>query len=244
MNNTISKTVGELVADDYRTAAVFEAHGIDFCCKGNRTISQACEQSRADEQKVLEAIEAVRKTPDSTSTPDFTSWPLDLLIDYIEKKHHRYVAERTPLLMQYLDKLCKVHGKHHAELHDVYRLFADSAHDLAAHMKKEELILFPFIRKMTEVQGRGLSLATPHFGTVENPVHMMREEHEQEGERFRQIADFTSGYTPPPDACNTYRVTYALLKEFEADLHLHIHLENNILFPAAIELEHQLTEAV
>ena len=109
------------------------------------------------------------------------------------------------------------------------------------HMKKEELILFPFIRKMAKAKQENTKLDTPNFGTVQNPIEMMMEEHTTEGDRFRKIETLSNNYTPPEDACNTYRVTFALLNEFEQDLHMHIHLENNILFPRAIELEKQLS---
>lgn len=170
---------------------------------------------------------------------DYKSWPLDLLIDYIEKKHHRYVEEKIPVLRQFLDKLCNVHAERHPELYKINELFTASANELATHMKKEELILFPFVRKMVSATKSKNPIEAPHFGTVENPITMMMQEHDNEGERFRQIAELTNNYNPPADACNTYRVTFAMLDEFEKDLHLHIHLENNILFPKAIKLEQQ-----
>lgn len=140
----------------------------------------------------------------------------------------------------YLDRIVNVHGSRHPELETIRQLFHQSAGELAAHMKKEEFILFPFICKMVNVKQRGEKLSLSPFGKVENPVAMMRHEHNIEGDRFREIAALSNNYTPPEDACNTYRVTFALLKEFEADLHLHIHLENNILFPKAIALEKEL----
>ncbi|MBP6302914.1 MAG: iron-sulfur cluster repair di-iron protein [Bacteroidia bacterium] len=242
MNTLVLKKVGELVAEDYRTAAVFQSNGIDFCCKGNRTIAEACATAQKDEAQLLVQLESVLNAPGNTAM-DYASWPADLLVDYIEKKHHRYVVERTPVLLQYLDKLCKVHGKTHPELFDVFQQFTASASELAAHMKKEELVLFPYLRKIAEAINKGENIEKPHFGTVENPVAMMMQEHEVEGERFRTMAVLTDDYTPPADACNTYRVTYALLKEFEEDLHLHIHLENNILFPWGIEQEKLLATA-
>src|SRR5690606_12712299 len=156
--------------------------------------------------------------------------PLDLLADYVERMHHRYVEEKTPILIQFLQKIAKVHGERHPELHEVYELFMESAQDLGAHMKKEELILFPFIKKMIQVQRDGTPLDTAHFGTVENPVAMMKHEHAVEGERFQKIAELT----------NNYRVSFQMLEEIESDLHKHIHHENNILFPKAIELEKTL----
>ncbi len=233
------KQIGEYVAEDFRTAAIFSKYKIDFCCNGNRTVSEACKTKSVDEQKVKEEIHFILNSV-SEETIDYKSWPLDLLMDYIEKKHHRYVEEKIPVLRQFLDKLCKVHGKRHPELLKIYELFMASAGELTAHMKKEELILFPFVRRMVEANLSNTTITSPQFGTVENPIAMMKHEHDNEGQRFRQIAELTNDYTPPADACNTFRVTYAMLDEFEKDLHLHIHLENNILFPNAIKLENAL----
>lgn len=234
-----NQIIGELVAKDYRTASVFKKYSIDFCCQGNRTIVEACEKKNIDTKKVLEDLVAMMKAK-SESTTDYQSWPLDLLADYIEKKHHRYVQEKTLEIQPYLDKICKVHGERHPELLKIKEEFNASAGELAAHMKKEELILFPFIRKMTKAKLENAKVDAAHFGTVKNPIQMMMSEHTVEGHRFMKIEELTNNYTPPQDACNTYRVSFALLKEFEQDLHLHIHLENNILFPKAIEIEKEL----
>ncbi len=232
---TKEQTIGEIVAEDFRAAAVFKKFGIDFCCKGNRNIEEACSIKNIEPSKVYEALSQIPSA--GKREIDFTLWPLDLLADYVEKTHHRYVEEKTPILLQFLNKVSKVHGNRHPELQEVYELFEESAHDLAAHMKKEELILFPFIRLMVEAEKSGNELRIPHFGTVENPVEMMKHEHTVEGERFAKIAELTNNYQFPADACNTYQVTFKMLEEFENDLHRHIHLENNILFPKSIELE-------
>ena len=146
-----------------------------------------------------------------------------------------------PVIKQYLNKISSVHGKNHPELLEIEDLFNASAGELAMHMKKEELMLFPFVRKMVNSQSEDIKAHPPHFGTVSNPVQAMMHEHDTEGERFRQISKLSNQYTPPADACNTYKVAFSLLKEFEDDLHLHIHLENNILFPKAVALEKKLT---
>lgn len=234
-----NQIIGELVAKDYRTASIFKKYSIDFCCQGNRTIEEACEKKNIDTKKVLEDLVAMMESK-SESTTDYQSWPLDLLADYIEKKHHRYVQEKTLEIQPYLDKICKVHGERHPELLKIKEEFNASAGELAAHMKKEELILFPFIRKMTQAKMENIKVDAAHFGTVINPIQMMMDEHTVEGNRFRKIEELSNNYTPPQDACNTYRVSFSLLKEFEQDLHLHIHLENNILFPKAIEIEKEL----
>ncbi|UPS91592.1 iron-sulfur cluster repair di-iron protein [Bizionia sp. M204] len=236
LHKNMSKPIGEYVADDFRTAAVFSNYGIDFCCKGHRTVEEVCNKNGVNPDELLSKLDAILESKGNNAI-DYKSWPLDLLADYIEKTHHRYVEEKIPVLRQFLDKLCKVHGGNHPELFKINELFTGCAGELAAHMKKEELILFPFIKKMVKATLDGQAIEAPHFGTVENPIAMMMEEHENEGERFRKIALITNNYTPPADACNTYKVTYAMLDEFEKDLHLHIHLENNILFPEAAKLE-------
>jgi regulator of cell morphogenesis and NO signaling len=234
---TLEKTtIGEFVAKDFRTAAIFSKYGIDFCCRGQRTIEEVCDKENIDETNLLKELNTVLATKNDSGI-DFNSWPLDLLVDYIEKTHHRYVEEKTPVILQFLDKLCSVHGNNHPELLQINELFIGCAGELAQHMKKEELILFPFIKKMMGAMTSHETVPPPHFGTVNNPITMMMEEHDTEGERFRTIAALTNNYSPPADACNTYRVTFAMLEEFEQDLHKHIHLESNILFPKTKALE-------
>jgi regulator of cell morphogenesis and NO signaling len=236
-----NQIIGELVAKDYRTASVFKKYGIDFCCQGNRTLNEACAAKKIDTNLVVSDLNTLIEST-SENAIDFKSWPIDLLADYIEKKHHRYVEEKTLEIKPYLDKICRVHGERHPELLEISEHFNATAGELAKHMKKEELILFPNVRKMVKAKQENSKLEEPPFGTVQNPIQMMMEEHSTEGERFRKIETLSNNYTPPEDACNTYRVTIALLKEFEQDLHLHIHLENNILFPKAIELEKELSQ--
>lgn len=238
LNNNTQKQIGQFVAEDFRTAAIFSNYGIDFCCRGQRTVEEVCEKNNIDVNELLDKLDAVINSKTDQSI-DYKSWPLDLLVDYIEKKHHRYVEAKIPVLLQFLNKLCSVHGERHPELIEINELFTASAGELAAHMKKEELVLFPFVKKMISATLSQGAVQAPHFGTVENPISMMMKEHDNEGVRFRKIAELTSNYNPPADACNTFKVTYAMLEEFEQDLHLHIHLENNILFPKAIKLEQQ-----
>ncbi|MBW1656367.1 iron-sulfur cluster repair di-iron protein [Flavobacterium quisquiliarum] len=241
MENLKEKTIGSFVAEDFRTAAVFSKYRIDFCCKGNRTVNEVCEKQNIDADTLLENILQVAQSENNGSI-DFNSWPLDLLVDYIEKTHHRYVEEKTNVLIPFLDKLCKVHGANHPELFRINELFIGCAGELAQHMKKEELVLFPFVKRMVKTKESDGILHQPSFGTVSNPIAMMMHEHDNEGERFREIAALTNNYTPPADACTTYRVTFSMLKEFEQDLHKHIHLENNILFPKAEVLEKDFVE--
>jgi regulator of cell morphogenesis and NO signaling len=229
-------TVGSFVANDYRTATVFQKYGIDFCCKGGRTIDEVCEHKKISTDTLLNELNEVSNDTNK-HLADFASWPLDLLVDYIEKRHHRFILETTPSLRQFLEKLCKVHGERHPELFKIREEFNASADELALHMEKEETILFPFVRKMVAAKNAHQKAEQSAFGTIQNPIQMMMHEHNVEGERFRKIATLSNNYTAPDDGCTTYKVAFALLKEFEADLHLHIHLENNILFPNAITME-------
>lgn len=238
LQKNTQKEIGQYVADDFRTAAIFSKYKIDFCCNGNRTVEEACNKKGIDSTIVIDEINNVLNS-NTGETIDYKSWPIDLLVDYIEKKHHRYVEEKIPVLLQFLNKLCRVHGERHPELFKINELFTASAGELASHMKKEELILFPFVKQLVKAKLEDGAVQSPQFGTVENPIAMMKHEHDNEGERFREIAELTDNYNPPADACNTYKVTFAMLEEFEKDLHLHIHLENNILFPKSIKLEQQ-----
>jgi len=240
MNTLENPTIGEFVAADFRTAAVFSKYGIDFCCKGNRSLAEVCTKKGLNAHLIQEEIDAVMES-NADIGGLYISWPIDLLIDYIEKTHHRYVEEKSVSLLFFLDKLCKVHGERHPELIEIATHFRICAGELAQHMKKEELILFPFIKKMHNALSNQTDIDQPHFGTVDNPIAMMQEEHENEGERFRLIAELSNNYTPPADACQTYRVTFAMLQEFEQDLHKHIHLENNIVFPKAKAMEEKFT---
>ncbi|MGN7819233.1 iron-sulfur cluster repair di-iron protein [Chitinophaga sp. 22536] len=235
--NTI---VGQLVAADYRTADVFRQHGIDFCCKGNKPIGEVCREKKLDVTPILHELEEVAAVPACTMQ-NFNTMPLDQLADHIVRKHHGYVREKIPVLQQYLRKVCRVHGEPHQELWQIAALFTATSAELSNHLNKEELILFPRIREIARKQAAGELQEEHGISAVEKPISAMMEEHDHEGDRFRRIADLSNNFTPPEDACNTYRVTYALLKEFQDDLHQHIHLENNILFPRAISTEKALT---
>ena len=236
MNITTSNVIGELVAADYRSAEVFARYGIDFCCKGGQSIQAVCAKKNLDPSVIIAELNAAVSNRKDAAEADYANWRLDRLATHIEEKHHRYVEEKIPVIRKYLMRVCEVHGAAHPELIDVLELFNETASALAVHMKKEELVLFPYVKKLATGD---LNRHAP-FGSVANPIEMMREDHNVEGERFRRIAELTEGYTPPATACNTYRVTFSLLKEFEQDLHKHIHLENNILFPQALELEAKL----
>ncbi len=240
METLSKKTVGSLVAQNYKASAVFAKYGIDFCCGGGRTLADSCAKKKLDLEKV-EAELADTLANKQDSGVDYNTWPLDLLADYIVKTHHRYVAEKIPMLRAWLDKLCSVHGERHPELHQIREIFFRSAAELEGHMQKEELVLFPLIHQMVQAKQENTSMNQHHCGTVQNPISVMEHEHDVVGNWFKEIAAISGNFTPPEDGCTTYRVTFATLKEFEEDLHKHIHLENNILFPKAITLEKEIS---
>lgn len=241
MEITKDMIIGDVVAADYNKASVFHKYGIDFCCNGNRSIEDACTKGNIDADKLLEDLKSPIQSSGNVNK-GYDTWPLDLLADYIEKTHHRYVEAKLAEIPPYLDKIAKVHGEHHPELFEIKELFDISKGEFSRHMKKEELMVFPQIRKMVKAHEQGVDFQSS-FGTIETPIEQMLDDHDHEGERFRRISELTDGYTTPEDGCNTYRVTLGLLKEFEADLHLHIHLENNILFPKAIAMEKSMATA-
>lgn len=230
--------VGDIVRSNFKTAQLFEKNNIDFCCGGGISLSEACEKSNIDVETFIPEIEAVmiKSDPDSKYIEQLE---LNELGDYIVNRHHSYVRENIPFLQQKLEKLCAAHGDNHPELFEVKMLFDGSAEILTAHMQKEELVLFPYINKMVKFKQDGV-YNTEELGWVLQPISMMEAEHQMEGERFEKISRITNNYTPPPDGCGTYRVSYQTLQEFEQDLHRHIHLENNILFRKAIALEREL----
>ena len=232
-------TIGELVATDYRLAPVFKAANIDFCCNGNRSIQEACETKKLNTKELINKLQEVVHSNSSNQT-DVADWPLDLLADYIQKKHHRYVEGKLPEIKEYLTKIVNVHVKSHPELLKIQTLFNQSADELTVHMKKEELIIFPYIRSLVTSPHK-LADRQQSFKSLKYPIRVMMEDHNSEGERFRSIAKLSNNYQVPDNVCNTYKVCFKLLQEFEEDLHRHIHLENNILFPKAILLEEELT---
>jgi regulator of cell morphogenesis and NO signaling len=229
--NESMTTVGEIVAADFRTAAVFEAFGIDFCCGGQQPFDVACRTASADPDLVLRAPEAMRTT--GRSDERVTEWPVDRLIDHIVTVHHKYVRLALPTIGRYLNKLEDVHGTRHPELAEVRTHFERLGHELEHHLQKEEQVLFPYVRALANACG---PVPCP-FGTVANPIRMMEHEHHDAGDEMRTIRDLTRGYAMPPDGCTTYAVCMAELARFERDLHRHVHLENNVLFPKAIALE-------
>ena len=239
MNATPDTTIGAIVSGDYRAAAVFQRYGIDFCCGGGRTIEDACRAKSLDPGAVLADVARECATTDAAA-PQFATWEPTALMDHIVSTHHAYVRQALTTISAHTRKLADVHGANHPELVEVDRLFAAVAVEMTSHMMKEEHILFPFIVQLQEAAGQGGPAPFIPFGTVANPIHMMEEEHESAGNAMARIRELTGGYQVPADGCTTYRVGLRELDQFEQDLHAHVHLENNILFPKAMKLETEL----
>lgn len=238
LNNS---TIAEIVASDYRTAEIFKKHGIDFCCGGKKTIGKVCTEKNIDASKLEEEIFTLQTQP-KDNEHNFNEWSFTFLSDYILNVHHTYVNNNLNLITEFAQKVARVHGDHNTETKDIARLWGDVVLELTMHMKKEELVLFPYIRNLENYSKGELKVfPSSHFGTVKNPIRMMENEHDLAGSLMKDIDLLSNNFTPPAYACNTYRVLYAKLKEFQVDLHRHIHLENNILFPKAILLEEAFT---
>ena len=232
------KTVRELALENPAATRVFEKLGIDYCCGGNQSLEQACRAANLSVDQVLDSLEMAEQT--TRAAQEIHDWqrePLGDLVAHIKDTHHKYTREEIARLGPLFVKVCSVHGQSHPELAEIRTTFAGLAHELATHMMKEEMVLFPYIVRMEEAVIQHEPVLPPPFGSVQNPISMMEHEHQSAGNALVAMREASGGYTPPADACMSYQTLYKTLSEFEADLHQHIHLENNILFPRAIAME-------
>ncbi len=229
-----NRTVRELASAAPGAARVFEKFGIDYCCGGERSLAQACTAAKVNVQEVAEALE---KPQASGGEREWQKATLAELAKHIVAKHHEYVRQEIQRLIPLSAKVAGVHGKKHPELEKIRSSFHALAEELTAHLMKEERMLFPYIEQLELAANSGSLPAASPFGTVKNPVRMMMMEHDSAGELLRRMRQVSMNYTLPADACMSFQMLYRALQEFEADLHQHIHLENNILFPRAVELE-------
>jgi regulator of cell morphogenesis and NO signaling len=224
---------------------VFEKFGIDYCCGGSRPLEEACSAADLSVDQVLDSLEVAEQASQTGS--DARNWrkePLADLIAHINNTHHKYTREEITRLGPLFAKVCSVHGKNHPELESMRALFHGLAQELTMHMMKEEQVLFPCIVRMEEAVIQREPILPPPFGSVQNPVNMMMHEHDSAGEALRALRAASGGYTTPADACVSFQTLYQALAAFEADLHQHIHLENNILFPLAIEMERTRRDSI
>ena len=235
---TTEKTIGELATEYPAVTRILEELGIDYCCGGNNTLEQACRRAGLPLQPVEDALRrAVETAPCQARERDWSAAPLADLIAHIKSTHHEFTRGEIARIGPLFEKICSVHGKNHPELAPMRLTFCNLAQELSMHLMKEEMMLFPYIERMEEAVLEESPILPAPFGTVRNPVAMMMQEHDGAGEALREMRSASSGYTAPPDACASFRTLYQALATFEADLHQHIHLENNILFPRALEME-------
>jgi regulator of cell morphogenesis and NO signaling len=232
------KTIREWALENPAATRVFEKFGIDYCCGGNQSLDQACRAANLPMDQVLDSLEMAEQAARAARNEhDWQSEPLAGLAAHITSAHHKYTREELARLAPLFDKVCSVHGKNHPELLQIRASFSGLAQELTTHMMKEEMVLFPYIVRMEEAVIQHEPVLPPPFGSVQNPVSMMEHEHESAGGALRAMRQASNGYVAPPDACVSYQTLFGALAEFEADLHQHIHLENNILFPRAIAME-------
>ena len=232
------RTVAEIALDRPQAAAVFERLGIDYCCGGRKPLAAACQAAGIDVNHVANLLEQeTGKTGEEIETGNWTERSLASLISHIVEEHHAYCREEGLRLQPLLGKVVSKHGEHHPELTQVQELFTSLRNELSMHMMKEEQMLFPYIIALEESATHKSAPPRAPFGTVQNPVRMMVEEHDDAGHLLKEIRTLTGNFTAPQDACTSFKALYQGLEAFEADLHQHIHLENNILFPRAVALE-------
>ncbi len=234
-----TRTLSEIVTDNFHAAVVFEKYNLDYCCRGKRQFEDACKENSIDPNSVIIDLEKINNNV-TVNEQNYDEWELDFLIDYIVNNHHQYIRRMIPIIADHGEKAAVAHGENHPELLKISEIFAIIYKDLRQHMLKEEQILFPFIKQIVQAKKNNGETEKPYFGSVQHPIRMLEAEHENAGDGFNEIKRLGKNYIIPADACPTYSAFYNALMEFEKDLHKHIHLENNILFPKAIALENEM----
>ena len=230
--NFENRPVGDIVAENYHAAGVFRQYGIDFCCGGGQLLSAICEKKGVSLEAVQKELENVYGKG-NTESNNYGDWSPSFLIDYIVNSHHTFVRKKTPEIAAYATKVARVHGERHPENIEIFRIFTGLANELMEHLESEESIVFPLIKSVSEAQENGEAIPVETFEALRMELEKMEEEHEAAGEAMKQIREHSNNFTPPQDACATYRILYQNLDGFEKDLHKHVHLENNILFKKA-----------
>jgi regulator of cell morphogenesis and NO signaling len=233
-----NKTVREFVLELPSSTNVFEQLGIDYCCGGQKPLAEACTAAGVKLDNLTAMLERLQSEQQTRTAPvnNWATEPLYNLVEHIKSTHHAYVREQIPNIEALLDKVTAKHGENHPEITGLRDKFGALAEELTLHLMKEEQILFPYIARSEESSVQHEPAPPSCFGSVENPIRMMMSEHDSAGEALREMRRLTANYKPPEDACTSFRALYKLLQEFEADLHQHIHKENNILFPRATQV--------
>jgi len=232
---TLATTVGAIVAADFRTAQVFERHGIDFCCGGQATLADASRERGLDPGVLQRELAEVERTPVAAGH-DYSAWTLSRLAEHIVATHHAYLNENTDQIAAYARKIAEVHGARHPEVIKIAAIFADAAADLVDHLREEEEVLFPAVKRIEGARAAGREVAASDRQLITAALETLERDHQKIGDAVHEIRRLADGYATPEDVCNTFVVTYRKLQEFEEDLHKHVHLENNLLFPRAARL--------
>lgn len=232
------ETIGQIAAKDIRKAEVFRKYGIDFCCGGKKSLKQVCEENGLKLEEIEQALESSNGT--QKILDNYNRWSLDFLTDYIFNRHHQYYYDEAPVIFELLTKVTNHHGQHYPELLEVSQLYSKLSQELNSHFAKEEKVLFPFIKALVVTKQTGNVQELKKQFSLSAPIEMMESEHEAAGEILAQLSTVTNQYTPPQGACNSFQFLYHKLKEMDEDLHQHIHLENNILFPKTLALDKEL----
>lgn len=234
MTEFLDQSLASIVTGHHQSAAVFEKYDLDFCCKGKRSLQEACREKKINPAAVLLDLEKTMKEIDPVSQ-QFSELSLTELTAYIESTHHQYVRRQLPLIHGYLLKIASKHGSRHPELHKILENFTAIQEEMELHMLKEEKVLFPRIREIENLSKWNTPLSVSST-FISAPVSMMEQEHEHAGSLMAEIRSLSNNYKAPADACTTYQLSFASLQAFEEDLHRHVHLENNLLFPSAMQL--------
>jgi regulator of cell morphogenesis and NO signaling len=238
MNITPDTPVARIASQSPATIRIFQRFGIDFCCGGKRPLSEVCTEKQMTFEELRSALESVEASPATLPSADA---PLAELIRFVLEKYHASLREELPRLGEMSAKVLRVHGDKHPDLLPALdATFRGLRGEIEDHMPKEELVLFPYIERLEATAGESASLPSPSFGTIQTPIGVMEHEHETVAQALARLRELTSGYMPPQGACNTFRGLYAGLAELERELKEHIHLENNVIFPRAVELERKL----
>jgi regulator of cell morphogenesis and NO signaling len=244
MTPTIDQTVREIAIGNPATVRVFESLGIDYCCGGKRPLGEACDRANVSVARVLELFADLKPEPNSSEEKRWADASFLELTEHIVARHHSYIRQEAPRLETLLAKVVSRHGDAHQELFSIRYLFSAMSQELFAHLLKEEQVLFPFLQKMEIAAGAGTPLPSACFGPIGVPIAQMLADHDGAGELTARIRALSANYEAPAGACPSYRGLYFGLQEFERDLHRHVHLENNILFPRALEMERILQQDI
>ena len=235
MNDIMTKSLAQIVNNNHRAATVFEKYQLDFCCKGKRTLQQACQEKDLKIEDVVADLETTEQGKSDKASANYDQLSLAQLSEYIVMTHHSYVKKEMPQILTYLQKVASKHGERHPEMWKVFALFVAVKEEMEQHMQKEEQVLFPRIQETEKWVNEGKEMRINHT-YLQAPINMIEQEHDHAGGMLAEINKLTNNYQPPADACTTYKLSFAALQAFEMDLHQHVHLENNILFPKAMQL--------